>query len=211
MAYRVDNIPWWLKPFFLLWSYTLAFFSVGAIKLHRTFTKKTFIIEGGKLPKVGIYVLWHQDLLLYFVSKGRYDKPFYWMNHPIWYMKPVHLVLYWKGVTGLALGSSGNNGRGALEKVIDKLKQGENTTVAIDGPGGPAKKAKIGALQMSAQTGLPILPITFHTTREWRLSGWDQKRLPHLFSKWTITYEKPIYADPDNLEASRLELEKRLG
>jgi len=98
-----------------------------------------------------------------------------------------------------------------LEKVIDQLKKGKNTLVAVDGPAGPSKKAKSGAIMMSAETGLPIIPIRYKTTGERYAKGWDRKRIPHLFSSWTIIYEKPIYADPFNLEKSRLELEKALG
>jgi len=211
MSYRVDNVPWWLKPFFLFWAYSTACFLVMIIKSYRTLTKKTNIVQGAILPEVAIYVLWHQDLLLYFFADGRYLKPYYWMNHPIWYMKPIHILLYWKGVTGIALGSSGNNGRDALEKVIDQLKKGNNTLVAVDGPAGPPKKAKLGAIMMSAQTGLPIIPITYKTTRERYAKGWDKKRIPLIFSSWTVIYKKPIYADPFNLEKSRLDLEKALG
>lgn len=83
--------------------------------------------------------------------------------------------------------------------------------MAIDGPAGPPKKAKLGAIIMSAQTGLPIIPITFQTTHERYAKGWDRKRVPRIFSSWTIVYEKPVYADPLNFKKSRLELEKALG
>ena len=208
MAYRVDTIPLWLRPFFLLWAYGAALLMLAALKLCRHLTSVKFQSKSGKLPPVAIYAIWHEDLLLYFSSEGKYQKPYFWMNHPAWYMKPIHLLLYWKGVSGIALGSTGHGGRGALAEVIEKLKEGYNTLVAIDGPAGPPKKAKIGAIEMSAQTGLPIIPITYQTTKEFRWGGWDRKRQPYYFTSWTVTFENPIFADPQNLESSRLELER---
>jgi len=50
-----------------------------------------------------------------------------WLNHPAWYMKPIHVLLHLTGVEHICLGSSGNNGMAALENVIGYLKQGYST------------------------------------------------------------------------------------
>lgn len=211
MSFRVDNVPFWLKPFYLVWAYTMAIVMLTSMRLLRKLTRISF---ESKLPEPldqAIYAIWHEDLIMYFSSFDKYAKPYWWLNHPVWYMKPIHLMLYRKGVKGIALGSSGHGGKGALVEVIEKLKNGHNTLVAIDGPSGPPKKAKVGVLEMSVESGLPIIPITYKTEKEWRLRGWDKKRIPHLFTQWEVVLGKPIYATRENYEASREALENALG
>ncbi len=211
MSLRVDNIPWFAKPLFYSWAYATAISFVFTLKLHRLLTKRKVIYSTPTLPDSAIYVIWHEDLFHYFLSQGKYQKPYFWMNHPIWFMKPVHIALNWKGVKGLALGSSGHGGQEALKEVIQRLKEGHNTLVAIDGPAGPPKKAKLGAIEMAAATGLPIVPITYHTNGEFRLGGWDRKRVPTPFTSWTIKYQEPIYVDPSEKTLAIEKLQTVLG
>ena len=147
------------------------------------------------------YCIWHKDLALYFSVFNKVQKQA-WLNHPAWYMKPIHVLLHLTGVEHICLGSSGNNGKAALEKVMGYLKQGYSTMVAIDGPAGPAYQLKPGILWMSRDAQIPVVPLRFSCNSGFRLGGWDKKFVPFLFSEITVTVGPKIQVNENNLEES---------
>lgn len=148
-----------------------------------------------------VYCIWHKDLLLFFAAFP-YMSNQVWMNHPAWYMKPVHVLLRLTGIKHICLGSSGNSGKQALEKVIGFLKKGYSTTVACDGPAGPPYVLKPGVLLMSRDAHIPVIPLHFSCNRYTRLGAWDKKIVPGLFSTITICAGAPVQVEADNLESS---------
>lgn len=208
--YRVDTIPWYLKPFFLLFGYLLGFLVYVYTKLlyatcHVKFTGVPLIQH----PTV-VYCIWHESLVLYFVVFNKVEKQV-WMNHPAWYMKPIHVLLHLTGVEHICLGSSGNSGKAALEKVIGFLKQGYATTIASDGPAGPAHELKPGVLFMSRDAKVPVIPLRFACSRSWRLSGWDKKVMPGLFSEITVNAGEPVWVTANSLRKSEMAITKHLN
>lgn len=200
MAYRVDNIPLILKPFFLLYAYTLAFVSYALL----IFTNLTCQIKkkGNNYKGNAVYAIWHENLLLYFTVYLRYKEPYIWMNHPLWYMKPVHLILKLAGVRKIFLGSTGHGGKRALENVVAYLKNGHNTLVACDGPAGPYKQLKYGVLEMSKQANVPVIAIKFTASKYFTLPGWDRKRIPYPFTTISVEYQEPVFVSEENYSRS---------
>jgi lysophospholipid acyltransferase (LPLAT)-like uncharacterized protein len=123
-----------------------------------------------------------------------------WRNHPMWYMRPVHVVLHWNGIKELALGSSGH---GAPQQVVAALSAGARTTMAVDGPGGPVHGVKRGALEMGLQSGVPLGGIRFEYTRILRTREWDRKILPLPFSEARIYESVPLYVTADTFATQR--------
>src|SRR5262245_30215511 len=122
MPYRVDNIPLLLKPLFYVYAYGFALI-MQAFRLSFHYTCR-IVKEGEEHPaphKNHIYATWHENLLPYFAVYIRYREPYAWLNHPLWFMKPVHLVLQWMGVEKLFPGSSGHGGRDAMLHVVEHL------------------------------------------------------------------------------------------
>lgn len=207
---RVDNIPWYLQPFFLLFGYSFGvLFYLNSIFIRITCKIK---FAGTPLPtdSPAVYCIWHHDLILYFGVFNKVEKQV-WMNHPAWYMKPVHVLLYLTGVEHICLGSSGNSGKAALEKVIGYLKQGYSTTIASDGPAGPPQELKPGVLFMSRDAGVPVIPLRFSCSRSFRLGGWDRKLFPYPFSEIVVHVGKPVQVNDANLEVSSTTIVKQLN
>ena len=207
---RVDTLPWYIKPFFLLFGYSLGLFMYVFVKLVNLTCRIKFIGAPLPLGTPAIYCIWHQDLVLYFSVFNKVEKQV-WMNHPAWYMKPVHVLLHLTGVEHICLGSSGNSGKQALENVIGYLKQGYSTTIASDGPAGPAHILKPGVLWMSRDGNVPVVPLRFSSSRGFRLGGWDRKFIPALFSEITVYVGEAILVHEANLNASADTITKHLG
>ena len=206
-SYRVDNVPLLLRPIYFTISWVLGiilytWLAVHSISCRITFLNKAVLQDG----KPYIYAFWHEDLPVYFMCHLRYREPYIWLNHPAWFMKPIHVCLQLMGAK-LALGSSGNSGREALQKVVEGLKKEQNTVITPDGPYGPAKVLKKGVLEMSLQSGVEIVGIRFHLPRPYRYSfGWDRKRSPKLFSSVNIEYSQPMQVNNDNYQQIHLKL-----
>ncbi len=207
---RVDNIPWYLKPFFLIFGYSLGGLFYVYSKLMRASCKIKF--AGAPLPQNApvVYCIWHESLVLHFVVFNRVTKQV-WMNHPAWYMKPVHVLLRITGVEHICLGSSGNSGKAALEKVIGFLKQGYSTTIASDGPAGPVHELKPGALLMSRDAQVPVTSLHFSCSRTWRLGGWDRKIIPALFSEIIVHVGEAVFVTEANLKNAEIAIAKHLN
>ena len=207
---RVDTVPLYLKVPFLAYGYAAGALTYAAVRLIR---KTCEIKVVGTVPKVNdavVYCLWHENLAPYFVAfeglKGQV-----WMNHPAWYMKPIHVLLELGGVSHLCLGSTGNSGREALAAVIAHLKAGRCTTIACDGPAGPLHDLKPGVWLMGRDGDVPIVPLGFSCSRALRLRGWDRKVIPLPFSEITIRYGEPIYANDAEMAAQKEEIARRLS
>lgn len=211
MAYRVDNIPVLLKPVFYLYSYSAAIFSYGLILL----VKRTCKIEKVGIDQTknqnAIYAIWHENLVPYFMVYTRYKEPYVWMNHPLWFMKPVHIILGFMGIKKLILGSTGHGGRDAMVQIVDYLKEGYNTLLACDGPAGPYKELKYGVLEMSKLSGVPVIPIKFEISKFFTLSGWDKKKMPLPFSTIKVIYQPAILVDDGNYEESKEAVTQAMG
>ena len=207
---RVDNVPFYLKPFFWLYGYGCGIFLYAYTRLLTITCRITFV--GSPLPEntPAVFCIWHSDLALYFGVFSRVDKHV-WMNHPAWYMKPIHVLLRLTGVEHICLGSSGNSGKAALDNVVNYLKQGYTTTIASDGPAGPANQLKPGVLWMSRDAGVPVVPMRFTASRGFRIGGWDRKFLPFLFSEIKVYVGECIYVTESNLNESSEKITKHLN
>lgn len=208
---RVDDVPLWLQPAFHSFGYGLG----GLLQASSELTRRSCQIRVRRVaPFAGprIECLWHENLPAYIAS---YLPPpagveYVWMNHPIWYMRPVHVLLRLRGVRELALGSSGHDGKRALARVVEALKAGACTSMAVDGPAGPVHQLKPGALDMALASGVPIVAVRFSYSRCVRSPEWDRKIFAVPGSTITIEESGPYYVTRDSYEAVRERVSARL-
>ena len=185
---RVDTVPLWLAPFFLLLSYVLG----STLYFLGTFLPRLVcpvVLEPRDYDVLGqkrIYCIWHEDLIGAFIWLSAIKHQQVWMNHPMWYMKPIHVMLKLLGIRRIILGSTGHQGRDAADKLVQELSQGASTLVALDGPSGPVFQPKKGPVHMAYQSGAVLVPLKFGMERSLRLMGWDRKKFPLPFSKITL-------------------------
>ena len=112
-------------------------------------------------------------------------------------------------------GSSRHGGRHALDLMIDAVRGGNvSAGVIVDGPRGPARVAKSGAVLLARATALPIVPGTWWARPLVRVGSWDRTIVPLPFSRIAFAFAEPLFvppdADADAVEAARQELTRRL-
>ncbi len=115
---------------------------------------------------------------------------------------------------GSVRGSSSSGGREALRTLIDHLRSGRSAVFICDGPRGPARIAKIGAVVAARETGAPILPVALAMSRPWLLKSWDRTAIPKPGSRIGIMFSEPFLvprdATNDDCERIRVALQERL-
>lgn len=75
---------------------------------------------------------------------------------------------------------------------------GYSLVVTPDGPWGPYRVAKPGALMVARQSGLPIVPLAVRARPAFRLSRrWDRQLLPLPFSRLALVAGEPMTVPSD--------------
>jgi hypothetical protein len=93
---------------------------------------------------------------------------------------------------GTARGSSSRNARAATLQMVRDIRAGRSTAFTLDGPRGPARVAKPGAVWLASATGAPLLPIHAECERSWELRSWDRTQIPKPFSRVHMVVGEPI-------------------
>ena len=135
--YTVDNVPLFIKPFYLAGS-----FAVGGLQyllMHRFVKASSTTTILGSDPRQQnikcIYAVWHSEVFAFFTAMGEFPD-LVCINHPLWYMKPIHVALGLLGTKEIFLGSTGNSGKDAVNNLAKRLQKGDCCSfVNPDGPG----------------------------------------------------------------------------
>lgn len=125
-------------------------------------------------------------------------------------------------------GSKDNKGdrrKGGIQatlQMIDRLKEGQNVAIMVDGPAGPYHEVKNGIIKVAKKTGAAIIPMTWYSPNKslWKLPTWDKFEIPMGFTKLVNLYGEPIYISEDadveedirvkkQLKEALIELDKR--
>jgi lysophospholipid acyltransferase (LPLAT)-like uncharacterized protein len=123
-------------------------------------------------------------------------------------------VARWLGFRSVR-GSSTRGGAAALRQLIKGVRAHAFAGVFADGPRGPARVAKMGALVMARASASPLIPVAWGADRCWILHTWDRYLIPKPFARVVVYYAEPIRVPPsakkETLEDFRRLLEGRLN
>ncbi len=107
-------------------------------------------------------------------------------------------------------GSSSSGGKEALNELIDNFTDLNYAAITPDGPRGPARFIKNGALIVSMKCGAPIIPVRVEYSSGITLKkSWDYFEVPMPFSRCVVTIGKP-YEYTKRLDGSQLDEFKEL-
>lgn len=103
--YRVDKVPIFIRPQFYLYGYGMGFLLFLSLLILRL-TIKVKVTGREKLIKKSnhIFCLWHSLVPVGLISTMplvpvSLDAASHaWMQHPVWYMKPIHVLLRLMGI-----------------------------------------------------------------------------------------------------------------
>ncbi len=153
-----------------------------------------------------IYVTWHQRMAYHFHYFGaRHVTVMISQSRDGEYVTRVAKWLGFRNVRG----SSTRGGTDALKKLIGRIREGEIGGMLADGPLGPARVAKKGAVVMARDTQVPLIPIVWSVDRCWTLNTWDRYLIPKPFSRVVFYYAEPIWV-PTSTKGEELEDFRRL-
>ena len=106
---------------------------------------------------------------------------------------------------GTVRGSSTRGGVRGLKGLIRAARRGLDIAITPDGPRGPNREVKLGALTAARITGLPLVPVGVGVTSAWRAPSWDGLIVPKPFSTVRVAYGSPCfvprYADRAEIDA----------
>ncbi len=216
--YRVDNVPAVLRPLFYAYGFGLgALLFVFQLLLGKTIPLTFKGREHLARHPNHIFCLWHDAVpLIALCARPKLapaldGSPQVWLQHPSWYMKPIHFMLRLAGVKELILGSTGHFGRQAADRLVQRLRWGCSTVINPDGPYGPPHVLKKGILHVALQSGVPVVVLRFHLSRHYTLNSWDRKKLACPFSRLEIRIGEPIYVTQENFERAGELIQSALG
>jgi lysophospholipid acyltransferase (LPLAT)-like uncharacterized protein len=212
LRFRVDNVPLLIRPLYLavMWIAGVVlylYYALCRITSHIS-------IEGPgncDLTQHSIFCMWHESWWSYFVVFLRYRSAHAMISHPAAYMKPFHCVFQLMGLKRLFLGSSGDEGKQAVNELARLVQQGWSTTISPDGPKGPARSLKKGVLHMALQSRVPIVPLVISASHFISMPSWDSKRHPLPFGRIKVVIHEAIYVDHQNFEESAKRIISALG
>jgi len=92
-----------------------------------------------------------------------------------------------------------------------ELQNGGEVILVPDGPRGPNRKLKKGALKLAIETGAYLVPVSFSASKKKFLKSWDNFLIIKPFSKVVAIYGKPIqpelFKDEKSLQKRCKEIE----
>ena len=115
---------------------------------------------------------------------------------------------------GLVRGSTTRGGARAIVEMSRLFQSQAQIAITPDGPKGPYREMKIGAVALAHRTGVPILPVSVCTSRPKFLRSWDKFLFVKPFVRCVMIYGEPIRIDQeftnDELDDKQLFVEQEL-
>jgi len=92
-------------------------------------------------------------------------------------------------------GSSTEGGDIALGILLDFAKNISSISITPDGPTGPYRKMKAGAVIAAKKSGLPLILVGVGYKNKKNLKSWDKFTIPKPFTKTKVIFSDPIFVD----------------
>ncbi len=89
----------------------------------------------------------------------------------------------------------GSSSRGAIKSLrllLQELERERRIVITPDGPRGPARKIKPGAVLLQRRSQLPIIPIGIAIDWKYTFASWDEFQLPYPGSKICLYFGNHI-------------------
>ena len=92
------------------------------------------------------------------------------------------------------------------------LRAGGAGALAVDGPLGPNREVKPGAVEMASELGMTVVPVSAASSRKKIDRGrWDLMEVPRLFARVTLLVGEPFRIPPDLSPEEIASWQQRVG
>jgi lysophospholipid acyltransferase (LPLAT)-like uncharacterized protein len=126
---------------------------------------------------------------------------------------PAAMAAKW-GATVVRGSPTRTGGQALRDMYLTINRQGVSPVITVDGPKGPPRVAKNGAVLLARLTRAPMIPIAFAASSATLWNSWDRFMVPRPYSRIVIVVGEPLSVPAgtaiDDLEPFRQELEDRL-
>ncbi len=126
-------------------------------------------------PAPTIYAVWHESTLAAAFYRG---EKLHALASRSFDGEIISHTLRKLGWPAPARGSSHRGGDSGLRELRAFLDRGEAVLLTVDGPKGPRRRAKDGAVQLAKWTGRAVVPVAFACRPALRLKSWDRMAVP---------------------------------
>lgn len=97
-----------------------------------------------------------------------------------------------------ARGSSTRGGANLVRAMVDfAATEPGDVALTPDGPKGPPRQAKPGALFLAAHLGWPVVPVAFAARPRKELGSWDRFVIPWPFARIAVVAAPPLTVERD--------------
>ncbi len=152
-----------------------------------------------------IYAFWHQRQIFFTWSHRDVDAAVLVSKS-----KDGELIARTMELSGIGAvrGSSSRGGAVAAREMVEMLRAGTDVGITPDGPRGPAREVKEGAVRVAQLSGMPIVPIANALSHRVEVAkAWDRLQVPLPFGRSVVIYGEPVrVAENDDLAAKAAEL-----
>jgi lysophospholipid acyltransferase (LPLAT)-like uncharacterized protein len=144
-----------------------------------------------------VYVLWHEGI----IAATEYREPLTVLTSHHADGALMTRIVKHMGIKVIR-GSTTRGGSGAL---LGLIRRTARTHIALtpDGPIGPRRRLKPGAVALASMTGLRIVPFGVGCSSAWRAGSWDRMLVPKPYST-TCFVTGPAFVVPPNLDRAGL-------
>ncbi len=175
------------------WGRFISFYSRYAVR-------SSPITFEGDLPSGGsIAVTWHgMNMVILAVHAERRPKAYRAFVPPGLAGAAMQGWLKGNGMMPVPLPRDGQgNPAAGLKDMARALKEGHTVGIALDGPHGPSRVVRPGALWLARLSGKPLVVIGAATRPAVRHPRWDRHLIPLPGAQVALVYGEPIVVDRD--------------
>jgi len=94
-------------------------------------------------------------------------------------------------------GSSHIGGKEALEMMLEQANAGYSFAITPDGPKGPVRKMKAGAVVLAKKRGMKLFLVGIGYKKKVTLKSWDSFEVPLPFTRAAAVYSGPVIIDKE--------------
>ena len=97
----------------------------------------------------------------------------------------------------------------SLKFIFKLLNDNNYIGITPDGPRGPKEIVSEGIIKIAKSSKVPIIPIGFWSSKNYKLKSWDSFLITLPFSKCSFVWNKPIEI-PDNIQENQIQHYQKL-